>query len=191
MRLTCRSCGATGSAEAVFGDADAGAALLLAGDLQPAVARHVWNYLALFRPRERALTWSRTHKLLAELVELTQLGTISRKHAHYVVTPAMWCQALEHMAATREALILPMKSHGYMLDVLAGIAEKAAAQGERDREQNIRSNPRAAAPVAAAEVNLNQQLIYSENEARKRLKMPPLTAEEEQELRDKARDLAR
>ncbi|MCX7071192.1 MAG: hypothetical protein NTW01_09390 [Gammaproteobacteria bacterium] len=187
MRLTCRSCGATGSAETVFGDADAGAALLLAGELQPAVARQVWAYLALFRPRERALTWSRTHKLLAELVELIRPGTIRRKHADYVVTQAMWLQALEHMTTVRDSLTLPLKSHGYLLDVLAGYADKSAALAERDQEQKIRDKP--GAPPSASAITA-RQLVHFENEARKRLKMAPLTADEEVAFIAKSRDLS-
>lgn len=185
MRLTCRSCGATGSAEQVFGDADAAATLLLAGELQPAVARLVWPYLALFRSRTRALSWSRTHKLLAELVDLIQRPTITRKHREFVATAPMWQQALEHMAAIRDSLTLPMEGHGYLLDVVSGLAEKASAQAERDHEQGLRSVVRtAAAEVHAhspsAVVYNDHQRLYSEREARKRLKLPAMTTTEEE-----------
>lgn len=195
MRLTCRSCGATGSAEVVFGAADADAALMLAGDLPPAVARQVWAYLALFRPRQRALTWSRTHKLLAELVALMAEPTITRKHRSFPTTPALWRAALEHMAATRDALNLPMESHGYLLDVLSGLAEKAAMQSERDHEQGLRSAPRGtgspAADPAPVAVNLPQQLLHSERQARRNLKLQAMTPEEENQFLERQRDLAR
>lgn len=195
MRLTCRSCGATGSAEVVFGAADADAALMLAGDLPPAVARQVWAYLALFRPRTRALTWSRTHKLLAELVALMAEPTVTRKHRAFPATPALWKAAMEHMAATRDALNLPMESHGYLLDVLSGLAEKAAAHSEREHEQVIRSAPRvhggpSTEPASSVGVNLPQQLLYSERQARRRLKFPDMTPDEELQFLQRQRDLA-
>jgi len=180
MRLTCRSCGATGSAEAVFGDADAAEALRLAGELDPVIARAVWHYLALHRPAQRALSWARTEKLLRELHELVSQPTIRRHHRDWTVLPGMWREAMEQMQAQRDKLTLPLKGHGYLLEIVAGLADKQEAGAERTREQGLRqqsasSSPADAKPAAdAALIDL-----HGERAARKRLGMPPLTEAEE------------
>lgn len=184
MKLTCRSCGATGSAEAVFGDADAAEALRLAGELDPLIARAVWHYLALHRPAQRALTWSRTEKLLREILDLVSQPTIRRHHRDWAVVPAMWREAMDHMQAQREKLTLPLKGHGYLLEIVAGLADKQEAGAERAREQGIRSQASSRgtgeAPVAAA-VDVAVIDLHGERAARKRLGMPAMTEAEETE----------
>ncbi len=184
MKLTCRSCGATGSAEAVFGDADAAEALRLAGELDPLIARAVWHYLALHRPAQRALTWSRTEKLLREILDLVSQPTIRRHHRDWAVVPAMWREAMDQMQGQRDKLTLPLKGHGYLLEIVAGLADKQEAGAERAREQGIRpqasSRGTGEAPVAAA-VDVAVIDLHGERAARKRLGMPPMTEAEEAE----------
>lgn len=184
MKLTCRSCGATGSAEAVFGDADAAEALRLAGELDPLIARAVWHYLALHRPAQRALTWSRTEKLLREIHDLVRQPTIRRHHRDWAVAPAMWREAMDQMQAQRDKLSLPLKGHGYLLEIVAGLADKQEAGAERAREQCVRSQALGrstgdAQPAAAIDAALLD--LHGQRAARKRLRMPPLTEAEEAE----------
>lgn len=182
MKLTCRSCGASGSAEAVFGDADAAEALRLAGELEPVIARAVWHYLALHRPAQRALTWSRTEKLLREIHELVSQPTIRRHHRDWAVVPAMWREAMDHMQAQRDKLTLPLKGHGYLLEIVAGLADKQEAGAERAREQGVRGqalgrNTGDAQPAAGIDAAMLD--LHGERAARKRLGMAPLTEAEE------------
>ncbi|MCX7061354.1 MAG: hypothetical protein NTZ11_10735 [Gammaproteobacteria bacterium] len=184
MKLTCRSCGATGSAEAVFGDADAAEALRLAGELDPLIARAVWHYLALHRPAQRALTWSRTEKLLREILDLVSQPTIRRHHRDWAVVPAMWREAMDHMQAQRDKLTLPLKGHGYLLEIVAGMADKQEAGTERAREQGIRcqSSSRSTGEAqTAAAVDVAVIDLHGERAARKRLGMPAMTKAEETE----------
>lgn len=180
MRLTCRSCGATGSAEAVFGDADAAEALRLAGELDPVIARAVWHYLALHRPAQRALSWARTEKLLREIHELVSQPTIRRHHRDWSVLPAMWREAMEQMQGQRDKLTLPLKGHGYLLEIVAGLADKQEAGAERAREQGVRHQAASRSP-AEAKPAADAALIdlHGERAARKRLGMSPMTEAEE------------
>ena len=182
MRLTCRSCGATGSAEAVFGDADAAEALRLAGELDPVIARAAWHYLALHRPAQRALSWARTEKLLRELLELVGQPTIRRHHRDWAVMPAMWREAMDQMQGQRDKLTLPLKGHGYLLEIVAGLADKQEAGAERSREQGTRQQAASRAPAAAKPVFDAAVIdLQGERAARKRLQMPPMTPAEETE----------
>lgn len=190
MRLTCRSCGATGSAEQVFGDAEAAEALTLAGDLDPVVARAVWPYLALFRPGSRSLTWARTRKLLEELLTLMREPTIRRHHRDWTVTPLMWRTAIEQMTGNRDRLILPLKSHGYLLEILAGLADKTEADAERLHEAGVRNRSGDGKPASDAvpvRVDLALMDLQGERDVRKRLKHAPMTQDEEQAFLAKRR----
>lgn len=182
MRLTCRSCGATGSAETVFGDADAAEALTLAGELEPATARIIWHYLALFRPKQRALTWPRTANLLREIVELMREPTIRRRHRDWAVTPAMWRAAIETITGSREKLVLPLKGHGYLLEILAALADKTEGAAERQHEAGVRqrlSEPSERPQAAGSAIDWAMQDLHSERQSRKRLGLPPMTADDE------------
>ncbi|WP_273456380.1 hypothetical protein [Nevskia ramosa] len=191
MRLTCRSCGATGSAEAVFGDVDAAAALQLAGELDPVIAKAVWHYLALHRLGTRALSWPRTEKLLREMLDLTRQPTIRRRHRDWTMTPAMWREGMEQMQAQRDKLVLPLKGHGYLLEIVADLADKTESSAEKGREQGIRSQARStadAAPLAASVADPALVDLHGERAARQRLRMPPMTDAEEADWLAKRRN---
>lgn len=53
--------------------------------------------------------------------------------------------AIDQMLAARDAqrLELPMKGHGYLFTILAGMADKHEAAAEQKREQELRTGPRA------------------------------------------------
>jgi hypothetical protein len=142
MRLTCPCCGATLSLEALLNDVAArqavAAALALPANLGPRLLR----YLALFRPPNRSLTWERVARLLGELQAMIDAGHIQRHGRPWTVNPAAWQAALDEMLERRASLTLPLKSHGYLLEILAGQASQAEARQEAQTETDRRAGGR-------------------------------------------------
>lgn len=160
MRLTCFECGATGPATAFAADTDARACMELIAKAPAGTGPALIGYLALFRPGTRALAWGRARKLLEALRALMDAPTVKRGHREFAAPPDLWRRALEQMAAQRAKLALPLKSHGYLLEILAGLAEKAA-QPETPRDPA----PRGASMARAAE-NLGAMAVRDPTFAR-------------------------
>lgn len=141
MKLTCPACGAQTSLEAMTEDAAARRVAALFGELPPVVARQVPAYLALFRPAKTGLRWTRVETILGELVPMVHDGF---KRGGRVCKAAAdhWATAL-HQVCGRE-LRLPLKGHGYLLEVVAGLADHQAAAAEVAHHENLRAGKRPA-----------------------------------------------
>lgn len=157
MRLTCPACHAEQSLDAALGrEADARAVAALVERSVPFGAALV-RYIGLFRPAKRRLGMDRMVSLVMELLPDIERGAIARKGRDWPVTPALWLGAFDQMLAARDkgTLTLPLTSHGYLYEVLCGLADKAEAAAERDQETERRQRREAgpalaeAAPVAA------------------------------------------
>lgn len=113
------------------------------------------RYIGLFRPAKNALSLTRTQRLLAELLPDIKRGVITSKGRDWVVPPPVWQQAFERVQANREAglLNLPLRSHGYLHEILVSLANRVEGAAETAHEQQLRSRAHAATgpvPVAAA-----------------------------------------
>lgn len=135
MQLNCPACGATFSLDVIIGHDGARDAVLVALQLPAPLGKSLIQYIALFRPAQRALSMDRLAKLLNELLPMISKAQIERNGTHYAAPVAYWQQALDDMVAQRSKLTLPLKSHGYLLTIIAGYAEKTAAKAERQNEQ--------------------------------------------------------
>jgi hypothetical protein len=130
-------------------DRDARRFVGLVAGLHPAVARPLIHYLALFRPAKTGMRWSRMLSLAQELVPQIQAAQVSRGGVTHVATTEMWGAALQQLADRPPHLRLPLKSHGYLLEVVAGLSERAASVAEREVEDNRRrGDGRAVRPAA-------------------------------------------
>ena len=152
MRLTCPACHAEMSLDAAVGrEADARA-------MADFIERNVplggllIRYLALFRPAKRRLSLARTVALFDELLPDLQRQAVTRKGRDWPAPLPLWRLAIEQVIAARDkgTLTLPLTSHGYLMEVLVGHADKAEGLAEREREAAVRSRPQAAGPVAVA-----------------------------------------
>jgi hypothetical protein len=145
MRLTCPCCGATVSLEALLNDTAARHAVAIALALPANLGPRLLRYLSLFRPAQRSLTWDRAAHLLGELQAMIDAGQIQRQGRSWAVSPSAWQTALDEMLERRASLTLPLKSHGYLLEILAGQANQAEArqeaQVEADRRAVVRRPP--------------------------------------------------
>ena len=134
MKLICPSCGATHSAEGWSSDADARQCIRIVGELPWDISRRALAYLALFRPHNTGLRWSKALRLLHELQELINEKSISwdGKPAR-PVTSVAWALALEKVIE-HPPKRLPLKSHGYLKAICYEIAD------ELDRAAETRKN---------------------------------------------------
>lgn len=138
MRLTCQACGAVISLDAALGHEGAREAVQIALQLPAPIGKLLVQYVALFRPPKRQLSMDRLASLLGELLKMVDAGKVERNGRTYSAPTAYWQQAIEDMLAKRESLTLPLKSHGYLLTIIAGFADKAEAQAEQKSEDQKR-----------------------------------------------------
>lgn len=139
MKASCPACGASFDLDAAVSDADARRFADVVAGLDPRVARPLIQYLALFRPEKTGMRWSRMLSLALELEPLIKSGRVTRNGTTYAVPLDMWATALGVLADRPKSLALPLKSHGYLLEMLANQAEKIAARVEAETEARKRS----------------------------------------------------
>lgn len=142
MRLSCPACQASFSLDvALAREADAEAvAALLDGQLVPELRGLLVRYLALFRPGKNQLGIQRAVRLAGELLPDIRRGAITRKGREWAAPMAVWRAALEHVLAMRDkgSITLPLAGHGYLHEVISGLADKAEALQERELEAAAR-----------------------------------------------------
>lgn len=146
MMLICPCCAARFDIEAAINDETARQAIALALAAPRELKRVLPAYLGLFRPRERQLSWSRFEKLLRELLEMIEAGQIERKGRSWAAPVEHWRLGMDQMIEGRERLTLPLKTHGYLLEIIAGMVDKTEAKAEAARESGLRRRDPAAAP---------------------------------------------
>ncbi|MBZ0250882.1 MAG: hypothetical protein K8F93_14605 [Burkholderiales bacterium] len=117
-------------------------AVLIALQLPAPLGKLLVQYLAMFRPGKRQLSWERVGTILGELRGPIERAQIERNGRAWPAPLDYWKAALEHMVQLRDAgrLQLPLKSHGYLLEVIVGMAHKAegkAEAGEHARRAGI------------------------------------------------------
>lgn len=136
MKVKCAACGAVHSLDALVANEAASlalnAALLVNGEL----GRALIGYLGLFRPAKSSLTFERVATLLNELAPMISAQTIQRDGREFNAPPEAWVYAINQMLATRHSLKLPMKSHGYLLEIIAGYKSVGGAVAVQNVEQN-------------------------------------------------------
>lgn len=130
MRLTCPCCGAAYTIEVLLADRDAREAVSTAFRLPPSLSDRLLRYIALFRPAERALSWGRAARLMAELEAMITAAQIERNGQYYPAPVDAWRVAIDQIIDMRDRnmLALPMKSHGYLLEILVGLHQRANDQ---------------------------------------------------------------
>ena len=126
--------------------------MLLAFKLPAPLASPMHQYLRLFRPAQRALTARRVETLLAELLPMIESGRIERRSRIWPAPVENWRAGMEEIVVKRDRLTLPLKSHGYLLEILVGYADKAENAVESKREQDRAypfSQERSSAPAVS------------------------------------------
>lgn len=135
--LHCPNCGAELDLLTAFAaEADRKALERLIALSVPLGAR-VLHYLGLHQPAKQRLTAAKKIKLLLQLLPDLERRAITHKGRDWQAPLPNWAAAIDQMLAMRDAqrLELPLKGHGYLYAVLAGMADKVEAQAEQQREQ--------------------------------------------------------
>lgn len=131
MRLRCPACGSENTLDVLIAHEGARAAIWAALNLEPVLGPLVGQYLGLFRPVKHALSGDRVALLLGELTPMIHAAQIERNGRAYPAPREIWKQAIGVMLSSRDSLSLPLKNHGYLLSVIANMADSQAKQGQR------------------------------------------------------------
>ncbi len=141
MQITCPNCALQFPLVAGMNDADARRVAALMGELPPKLAPLVIEYLQMFKPPKSGLTWKRTYTLLSELVPVIKAGQINRNGRAWAAPSEHWQSAIQEMIGRRHKFTLPLKSHGYLYEILVGLTDKSEAALEKLTEERRRNSP--------------------------------------------------
>ncbi|MDP1980501.1 MAG: hypothetical protein Q8K39_22885 [Undibacterium sp.] len=100
--------------------------------------RPMLAYIGLFAPVKTAMRYERVASLASDLVHMISPATIERNGRLWAAPADYWRQGFEEVvnrAHGNNGLRLPLNSHGYLLEVIAGYATKVEAQAETRTEQ--------------------------------------------------------
>jgi len=134
MKTTCPACGAVASLDVLLGNDGAREAVMTALAIPAPLGKLLVQYLGLFRPAQRQLSFDRVANLLRELLPMIAEAKIERGGRIWSAPQDYWVMAMTEMLAKRDALTLPLKGHGYLLTIIAGFSEKAEAKKEAQIE---------------------------------------------------------
>lgn len=153
--ICCPNCRAVMSLDVVFADDAPRAALNALVDAHPAgdsFIKPLLRYIGLFAPAKSQMSHSRIAALVNELAPMIRAARIERNGRTWVCPIDYWRQGFEHMLAQRDQgrLKLPLKSHGYLLEVLAGFSDKSESQAETRLEKQRQGHAGLGTPEARA-----------------------------------------
>jgi hypothetical protein len=136
VKLSCPTCGAEMSLDVLLAHEGARDAVLAALRLPAPIGKQLIQYVSMFRPPKRQLSWARLSLLLADLLPPISAAQVERNGRTWPAPLEYWKAALEQMVQLRDEgkLQLPLKSHGYLFTVIVGMSEKAEAKGEAKTE---------------------------------------------------------
>lgn len=135
MKLVCPICQGEFPLQAAINDVAAREAIVAAFGLHD-LGSLLICYVGLFKPAKRtAISMPRLTSLLKELVPMVKEGQITRGGTLYPAPRDYWQQGIEAILQKRDTLKLPLKSHGYLLEIIASFTHKANAQAETQAEQ--------------------------------------------------------
>ncbi|MGH8037305.1 MAG: hypothetical protein ACREPD_06150 [Stenotrophomonas sp.] len=171
MKATCPECGSQGHVSAFFVEDDGKRLAMTLAAMQPELGKAVLGYLGLFKPAKTALRLSRAAKIAQEVADLVATGQVCKDERSGVrrsANMASWANGIEQMLAQRHSLTLPLESHGYLRAVVYGLADKADAAAERQREADAQtgrhlsrtSGTASVTPSPNAETPLQRQLTW-------------------------------
>ena len=152
--LSCPVCGAEFDLAVLFKSEESRRTFdRLTANCSPLKAR-LAQYAALAKPPKHKLGTDKALRIITTLLPDIERGAITWKGRDWAAPLSAWAQAIDQMLAQRDAgrLELPMKGHGYLYAILAGMADRFEGQAEQQREQELRTGPRAATVNGPASV---------------------------------------
>jgi len=121
MNVKCPNCGAVHSLDALINDAEASAVLKAVLEMDAELGKAAIRYIGLFRPAKSQLSWARTAKLLNELLPMIKAQEAARDGVCFPVPAEAWIHGFNETVNARDQgrLKLPLKSHGYLLEIVS------------------------------------------------------------------------
>ena len=121
MNIKCPNCGAVHSLDSLINDADASSVLRAVLEMDAEMGKAAIRYIGLFRPAKSQLSWSRTAKLLNELLPMMKAQTAERDGVSHPAPAEAWLHGFNETVNARDQgrLKLPLKSHGYLLEIVS------------------------------------------------------------------------
>ncbi len=122
MNIKCPNCGAVHSLDSLINDADASAVLKAVLEMDVELGKAAIRYIGLFRPAKSQLSWARTAKLLNELLPMIKAQEAARDGVCFPAPTEAWIHGFNETVNARDQgrLKTPLKSHGYLYEILAG-----------------------------------------------------------------------
>lgn len=153
MNTRCPNCGAVHSLDSLISDAEAAEVMKMLLELDADIGKAAIRYIGLFRPEKSQLSWGRTAKLLKELLPQIQMATIERDGTAYAAPIEAWLYALHEVLAAREArrLKTPLKSHGYLYEIIAGWQPMSAKPISPTSSKSLVNHAKPSQTLTAAE----------------------------------------
>ncbi|BEU96584.1 hypothetical protein ACDW_22890 [Acidovorax sp. DW039] len=154
VKLACPVCSAELTFEQILGHQEANRTFDRLVQLSVPLANLVLQYLTLFTPPTQRLTNAKKLKLISQLLPGLEARSISFKGRDWDAPLTNWAAAIEQMLSMRanERITLPLSGHGYLFSILSGMTNKQEAAAEAQREQELRTGPRAATVNGPASV---------------------------------------
>lgn len=149
MKMCCPNCGHVDRLLAFASEAEARECLGLALKFPAPLADALIAYMQLFRPPQRALSWSRALRLMSALHVDLERGCIERKGRSWAAPRPAWEPALRTVIGKRDELTLPLKDHAYLYEILCRGANRVEAKAEQQAEVKKRTRRQAQAKPAA------------------------------------------
>jgi hypothetical protein len=136
MKLTCPACGAEFTLDVLIAHEGARDALIEAMGMNAPLGKRLIAYLGLFRPAQRQLTMDRVAKILKEISPSIRDRQIVRNGRAWAIPLESWTWGLDEIVikAKTDKLTLPLKSHGYLYEMLIAAADKVEAKAEQESE---------------------------------------------------------
>lgn len=121
MNIKCPNCGAVHSLDSLINDVDASAVLRAVLEMDVEMGKAAIRYVGLFRPAKSQLSWSRTAKILNELLPMMKAQEAVRDGVSSPAPAEAWLHGFNETVNARDQgrLKLPLKSHGYLLEIVS------------------------------------------------------------------------
>ena len=129
MNVKCPNCGSVNSLDALIADTGAADVMRCLLELDAEIGKAAIRYIGLFRPTKSQLSWARSAKLLNELLPSIKAESVERDGVSYPAPAAAWIHGFNETLAARDAgrLKTPLKSHGYLYEIVSKWQPSAAA----------------------------------------------------------------
>lgn len=151
----CPACRNPLTVELVFANDAVRESILELIDVHPEGAkllRPLMGYVGLFAPEKNAMRYERIAALLGEIVPMIRSGQVSRNGRTWPAPLDYWRQGLEEIVSRGHQGLLrrPLGSHGYLLEIVSGLASKDEAKREAKLEEQRAGHAGAGTPPARA-----------------------------------------